>query len=110
MHVGQALADISTISILSQRSHSEQETLAAQLQAALTSRIVIEQAKGVLAAGSDLPMEAAFNVLRKFARSKQQRLSDLARKVAKGDAEAGLRGQTAAGSGSVGCGRLPEAS
>jgi GAF domain-containing protein len=87
LHIGQALADISTISILSQRSHSEQETLATQLQNALTSRIVIEQAKGVLAARLGLPMEEAFAVLRRHARSKQQRLSDVARRVAEGDDE-----------------------
>ncbi len=87
LHLGQALADISTISILSQRSHSEQETLASQLQAALTSRIVIEQAKGVLAARLDMPMDTAFDVLRKLARSRQQRLSDLAHLVANGDRE-----------------------
>ena len=85
LHVGQALADISTISILSQRSHQEQETLATQLQSALTSRIVIEQAKGVLAARLGLQMEEAFDVLRKYARSHQQRLSDIALKIADGD-------------------------
>jgi transcriptional regulator with GAF, ATPase, and Fis domain len=85
LHIGQALADISTISILSQRSHQEQETLAAQLQNALTSRIIIEQAKGVLAARLNLPMDEAFSALRTYARNNQQRLSDLALLVAEGD-------------------------
>jgi transcriptional regulator with GAF, ATPase, and Fis domain len=87
LHVGQALADISTISILSRRSHQEQETLAGQLQNALTSRIIIEQAKGMIAARLDLPVDEAFTVLRDHARSVQQGLSGLARRIADGDQE-----------------------
>lgn len=86
-HVAQALADISTISILSQRSLQEQETLATQLQNALTSRIVIEQAKGVLAAQLDLAMDEAYEALRDHARSHQQRLSDVARRLTEGNDE-----------------------
>lgn len=86
-HVAQALADISTISILSQRSLQEQETLATQLQNALTSRIVVEQAKGVLAAQLNLAMDEAYEALRDHARSHQQRLSDVARRLTEGNDE-----------------------
>ena len=52
-----------------------------QLQTALDSRIVIEQAKGMLAAWHELPLERAFDILRRGARSHQMRIHDLARRV-----------------------------
>jgi transcriptional regulator with GAF, ATPase, and Fis domain len=79
MRVGQALADVATISLLSERSLRRSETLNEQLQAALNSRVIIEQAKGKLAERLQLDMEQAFNVLRRYARSQNIRLSDLAR-------------------------------
>ncbi|WP_314174429.1 GAF and ANTAR domain-containing protein [Streptomyces winkii] len=84
-HVGQALADISTISILSQRSLREGEVLAGQLQNALTSRITIEQAKGVLSTRLGMPMDEAFTVIRDHARAHHERLSAVARRIAEGD-------------------------
>lgn len=97
MHVGQALADISTISILSQRSLREGEILAGQLQSALTSRITIEQAKGMLSARLRMPMEDAFAAIRDHARSNHERLSDVARRITEGD-EATLSALTGEGS------------
>jgi len=86
--LGQALADIATIGILQQRSIVQGETLAEQLQAALTARVVIEQAKGMLAAHSGtLTPEAAFTALRSYARANHKRLSALARKVIDGTAD-----------------------
>jgi GAF domain-containing protein len=76
--VVQALADVATIAILQQRSLSVAGVLAEQLQNALNSRIVIEQAKGVLAESGGLEMGVAFEVLRVHARSTNQRLSDVA--------------------------------
>lgn len=52
-----------------------------QLQTALDSRVVIEQAKGMLAAWHELPLDRAFDVLRRGARSHQMRIHDLARRV-----------------------------
>jgi hypothetical protein len=82
IRVGQALADIATIGILAQRTMHQAETLAAQLQQALTSRVTIEQAKGILAERRGISVDAAFTLLRAHARSHNLRLSDLARDVA----------------------------
>jgi len=82
--VGQALADVATIAILQERAIRHHEILAEQLQHALTSRIVIEQAKGVLAERGSLDMDQAFNRLRRHARNTNTRLTDLARGVVAG--------------------------
>jgi GAF domain-containing protein len=75
----QALADVATIGLLQQRASEEQRLLAEQLQHALDSRIVVEQAKGVLAAGTGLDVDRAFAALRQYARNRNQRLSEVAR-------------------------------
>ncbi len=79
--VVQALADVATIAILQQRSLSVAGLLAEQLQNALNSRIIIEQAKGVLAESGNLEMGEAFEALRAHARSTNQRLSDVAQRI-----------------------------
>ncbi|QMU77201.1 GAF and ANTAR domain-containing protein [Streptacidiphilus sp. PB12-B1b] len=76
--LAQALADVATISLLQQRSTEVSTLLNEQLQTALNSRVLIEQAKGKLAERLDIDMEQAFTALRSYARSHQRRLSDLA--------------------------------
>jgi GAF domain-containing protein len=83
----QALADVATIAIIQERAISRAETLTEQLQGALNSRIVIEQAKGMIAQRSGLDVETAFDRLREYARSNQVRLADLARAVVSGSAD-----------------------
>ncbi|WIX82804.1 GAF and ANTAR domain-containing protein [Amycolatopsis carbonis] len=86
--LGQALADVATIGMLQQRAIENADLLSEQLQTALNSRIIIEQAKGVLSIrGEGLDMESAFAALRGYARSHNQRLSELARAVAEGTAD-----------------------
>ncbi len=85
LELGQALADVATIAILQHRAIRESEQLAEQLQAALNSRVVIEQAKGALAERADVDVEVAFAMLRRFARQTQARLSDVAGAVASGN-------------------------
>lgn len=80
----QALADIATISILQQRLVEESELAQAQLQRALDSRLVIEQAKGYLAQMRDIDMDEAFARIRSHARSTQTRIGVVARDVIDG--------------------------
>jgi GAF domain-containing protein len=84
IRVGQALADVATIGLLHERSMRRSDTLNEELQAALNSRVVIEQAKGKLAERLGLDMDQAFAVLRDHARSHNRRLSDLARAFVEG--------------------------
>ena len=82
--VAQALADVATIGILQHRAASESRLIAEQLQYALNSRIVIEQAKGVLSADAGLEMDDAFAAIRRYARNHNERLSDVAQAIAQG--------------------------
>ena len=84
LRVGQALADVATIGLLQERNLRHQEVLAEQLQGALNSRVVIEQAKGVLAERLSLDMGQAFEQLRGQARVQNRRLAELAGAVANG--------------------------
>ncbi|MGW4907301.1 GAF and ANTAR domain-containing protein [Streptomyces sp. NPDC004270] len=77
--IAQALADVATISLLQQRSTHRSTILNEQLQTALNSRVLIEQAKGKLAERQGIDMEQAFTTLRGYARSHNRRLSDVAR-------------------------------
>jgi GAF domain-containing protein len=81
VRVAQAFADIATIAILQERLVKEREMLAAQLQTALDSRVVIEQAKGVLAERLGFDLDTAFSTLRDAARRANRRLSEVAREV-----------------------------
>ena len=78
IRIGQALADVATISLLHERSMRHSDTLNEQLQNALNSRVVIEQAKGKLAERLGVDMDRAFSLLRDRARTSNRRLSDLA--------------------------------
>jgi GAF domain-containing protein len=77
----QCLADIATIGLLQERTIRSAEILTEQLQSALNSRITIEQAKGVLARTHGVGVDAAFDLMRGYARSNNLRLSDVARAV-----------------------------
>jgi GAF domain-containing protein len=74
----QALADVATISLLQERALTAAEVLTQQLQGALDSRILIEQAKGVIAASNDVTLRQAFEHLRGYARRHHVLLTDLA--------------------------------
>ncbi|HUQ64462.1 MAG TPA: GAF and ANTAR domain-containing protein [Acidimicrobiales bacterium] len=77
----QALADVSTIAILQHRSALGAQALNEQLHHALSARVVIEQAKGVVAERTGLDMEQSFARLRRHARNHGLRLTDVAQDV-----------------------------
>jgi GAF domain-containing protein len=79
--LAQALADVATIGILQQRSAQRSNLLAEHLQRALNSRVVLEQAKGVLAERNNMSMEEAFDLLRMYARDHNVKLTELAMAV-----------------------------
>jgi len=80
--VAQALADVATISILQERIAAQSQVVTEQLQRALDSRVLIEQAKGVLSQSGGLSMDAAFLVLRAHARNNNLTLRSVAEGVA----------------------------
>ncbi|HUR23823.1 MAG TPA: GAF and ANTAR domain-containing protein [Acidimicrobiales bacterium] len=79
-----ALADVATIAILQHRAVQEAQVLNEQLSYALSSRVVIEQAKGVLAERLGLAMEQAFSTLRHHARNHNLRLVGVANSIIDG--------------------------
>jgi transcriptional regulator with GAF, ATPase, and Fis domain len=86
--LGQALADAATIGILQQRSIKHSQELTEQLQTALNTRVIIEQAKGMLAASRlDITPDQAFTALRGFARAHHVKLTVLAQGVVDGKAD-----------------------
>lgn len=80
--VVQALADVATIGLLQERAVRRNEAVTAQLQEALTTRIVIEQAKGVIAQGLSLSVDDSFTLLRSYCRANYLRLRDIAEDIA----------------------------
>jgi GAF domain-containing protein len=79
--VAQALADVATIGIVHERAFGRRELVVEQLQGALNSRTVIEQAKGVLAERGQISVSDAFTMLRRYARNHNRLLSQIARAV-----------------------------
>jgi GAF domain-containing protein len=81
VQIMQALADVAAIGLLQERTISRGEILTEQLQSALNSRIIIEQAKGAIAQAYDISVDVAFDLLRRYARRTNRRLSDVARLI-----------------------------
>lgn len=83
--VAQALADLATIAILHDRSNIDDRTLIANLRRALETRVVIEQAKGIVAQAVDVDMDEAFSRIRHHARNNNERLREVAAAIVAGD-------------------------
>jgi GAF domain-containing protein len=81
---GQLLADIATSYILNARTLAESHKLTGQLQRALDSRVVIEQAKGKLSEQLGVSVTEAFEVMRSHARNRGRKLRDVAVEVLEG--------------------------
>lgn len=79
--IGQALADVATIGLIQERLGRQRDVVIEQLNTALDSRVLIEQAKGVLAERQGVSPAEAFTMLREQARSQNRRLTDLAHAV-----------------------------
>ena len=81
LELAQGMADVASIALMQDRATTEQRTINEQLQTALTSRVVLEQAKGVLSHTADVDMATAFSMLRQYARDHNMRLGELASSV-----------------------------
>lgn len=81
---GQALAAAAGIGLAHRRRLDQVERLASQLRTALDSRVVIEQAKGVLAERRDLDVGSAFQLMRWYARAHRTKLTEVAASVVDG--------------------------
>lgn len=79
--IAQAFADVATISLIQERAARESALINDQLRRALNSRILIEQAKGVIAQSSQVDMQTAFARLRDYAHAHNQTIYDTAEKV-----------------------------
>lgn len=78
VQLAQALAHVATIAVVQDRTSTDRAAVNAQLQGALDSRVVVEQAKGAIGQAGDLDMDRSFAVLRGYARDHNCRLSAVA--------------------------------
>ena len=82
--VARAFADLAALSVVQHRTSAEAQRLNEQLSAALSSRVVIEQAKGVISERAGVDLAEAFSQLRAYARNRNLRLTDVARAAVDG--------------------------
>jgi uncharacterized protein YigA (DUF484 family) len=90
--LGPALADVATIGIVHERALHRREAVTEQMEKALSSRITIEQAKGVLAERLHVTIEEAFTLMRAYARDHRLKLADTARAITAGELHITLLG------------------
>ncbi|MBV8942902.1 MAG: GAF and ANTAR domain-containing protein [Solirubrobacterales bacterium] len=95
--LGQGLADIAAVALVQERAGKESRGAVEQLQHALTSRVVIEQAKGMVAEQAGIDVDAAFVRLRLHAREHNRRLSEVAHDVVDGRLDARALAESRAG-------------
>ena len=81
MEIAQAMAEMAAIGLIQERALRERNLLTGQLQAALNSRVIIEQAKGMLAEYLTITVDDAFTLLRSYARDHNRKLSEIASDV-----------------------------
>jgi GAF domain-containing protein len=82
VQIVQALADVAAIGLLQERAIRRGEVLTEQLQGALNTRVVIEQAKGAVAQARGISVDEAFTMIRRYARNNNRRLSEVAQAIA----------------------------
>ena len=79
MRLAQGLADVATIAIIQERIASDRNSVNEQLQTALITRVVLEQAKGVLAYHGEVDMTAAYDALVRYSRDFNVKIGHVAR-------------------------------
>jgi AmiR/NasT family two-component response regulator len=72
---------VATIELIQERAVTRSGVLTEQLQAALNSRIIIEQAKGAIAQARNVTVDEAFTMIRSYARANNRRIGDVARTI-----------------------------
>lgn len=90
LRLAQALADVATVALVQDRAAADRNLVNEQLQKALDSRVILEQAKGVLSYSGDLDMPTAYAALRAYARDHNIRLTELSRALVNRAVPAGL--------------------
>ena len=81
LSLGQALAHVASVALVAEKASADQAVINEQLQSALNSRVLVEQAKGLLAQVGELDMDQAFAALRDYARARNLRLSEVSRRL-----------------------------
>ncbi len=81
LHLAQALAHVASVALVAGKAATDKAAINEQLQVALNSRVVLEQAKGLLAQLANLDMDQSFAVLRRYSRDHNRRLSEIAHEV-----------------------------
>jgi len=95
--LGQGMADIAAVALIQERAMRESRGVVQQLQSALNSRVLIEQANGVLAERGNVSVDLAFASIRSYARAHNRRLSDVARDVIDGRLDAAALAELSTG-------------
>lgn len=88
LELAQALAHVASVALVAERALSDSTAINEQLQTGLRSRVVLEQAKGVLAERGRLEMAEAFAVLRGYARDHNAKLGEVAQRLVSRELEA----------------------
>jgi AmiR/NasT family two-component response regulator len=81
MEIAQAIAEIAAIALIQERALREHNLLIGQLRTALNSRVIIEQAKGMLAEYLTVTVDEGFQLLRTYARDRNRKLTEVASNV-----------------------------
>jgi GAF domain-containing protein len=95
--LGQGMADIAAVALLQERTVRESRGVIAGLQGALNSRVIIEQAKGMLAERAQIDVDEAFIGMRAHARNNNRRLGDVAADLIAGRLDAAMLSEAAPG-------------
>ena len=88
LDLGQALAHVASVALVSDRATTDRNEIAEQLQSALTSRVLVEQAKGLLSQLGGVDMDQSFAALRRYSRDHNERLGEVASRVVNRDLSA----------------------